>query len=138
MFAAVLLAGVLLSQSANAQPGGSREQLESMFENISQKSKWDMSRDMLWGYFFTNSKCEALDRAAKVLAHAGYRVVDIYLSEKDKTSEPDLWWLHVERIETHSVDGLLKRNAELTVFARTHNLDAYDGMDVGPASVAKK
>lgn len=133
-----LFAGVFLSQSANAQPGGSRKDLEEMFANISQKTKWDMSKDMLWGYFFTHSSRAKLDVAAKDLSKIGYRIVEVYLSEKEDPSAPDLWWLHVERIESHSVDSLLKRNAELTAFARTHGLGSYDGMDVGPVSGAKK
>lgn len=132
------LAGAILSQSANAQPGGSREDLEGMFAHISQGTKWDMSKDMLWGYFFTNASREKLDFAAKDLSRIGYRIVDVYLSDKEDPTAPDLWWLHVERIETHSVDSLLKRNAELTAFAKTHKLASYDGMDVGPVSGAKK
>lgn len=135
---AVLLVGVLLSQYANAQPGGSRQELEWMFSNISQKTKWDMSRDMLWGYFFTNPTREALDLAAKDLSQSGYRIVDVYLSEKEDSAAPDLWWLHVERVEIHSVESLLQRNAELAEFARAHKLESYDGMDVGPADGVKQ
>jgi hypothetical protein len=62
----------------------------------------------------------------------GYRVVNVYLSDKNKPTDPDLWWLHVERVETHSVSSLDKRNAELASFALRHALESYDGMDVGP------
>lgn len=134
----VLVAGVLLSLSANAQPGGSRNAIEGMFANIAQKTNWNMSRNMLWGYFFTNPSRDKLDLAAKDLSRLGYRIVEVYLSEKDNPADPDLWWLHVERVETHSVDSLLQRNAELTVFAKTHHLASYDGMDVGPVSGANK
>jgi len=109
-----------------------------MFANISQKTKWDMSKDMLWGYFFTDPSREKLDLVAKDLSRRGYRIVDVYLSEKEDRSSPDLWWLHVERIETHTVESLLKRNAELSEFAKSHKLGSYDGMDVGPVSGAMK
>ena len=135
---AVLLAGGFLSQSAHAQPGGSRRDLEEMFANISQKTKWDMSKDMHWGYFFTDPSRKKLDLVAKDLSRFGYRIVDVYLSEKEDRSAPDLWWLHVERIETHTVESLLKRNAELSEFAKSHKLGSYDGMDVGPVSGARK
>lgn len=137
-FIAVLLTGLFLSQSANAQPGGSREALTSMYANISKKTTWDMSKDMLWGYFFTNRSRAPLDMAAKDLSRAGYRVVEVYLSDKEDSTAPDLWWLHVERIETHSIDSLLKRNAELVEFAKAHHLVSYDGMDVGPVGGVKK
>lgn len=109
-----------------------------MFANISQKTKWDMSQDMLWGYFFTHPSRAKLDFAAKDLSRLGYRVVNVYLSDKEDPATPDLWWLHVERIETHSVESLFRRNAELTAFAKTHDLGSYDGMDVGPVNGAKK
>lgn len=121
-----------MSLSANAQPGGTREELQAMFANIGQKTKWDMSKDMLWGFFFTHQSRAELDVAAKELERIGYRIVNVYLSDKEDSDTPTLWWLHVERIETHSVESLLIRNVKLTAFARSHNLGSYDGMDVGP------
>ncbi|MBV1776658.1 ribonuclease E inhibitor RraB [Burkholderiaceae bacterium DAT-1] len=126
------------SQAAQAQPGGSRQDLEGMFANISQNTAWNMSKDMLWGYFFTNPTSEKLELVAKDLEQKGYRIVDIYLSDKENPSSPDLWWLHVERIETHSVDSLLKRNADLAQYAIAHHLGSYDGMDVGPVNGTNK
>ncbi len=109
-----------------------------MFANIAKGTKWKMSADMLWGYFFTNPKRDSLDAAAKDLQRMGYRFVDIYLADKKKPSDPDLWWLHVERVETHSVASLHKRNIELAAFAHERHLSSYDGMDVGPSGFIKR
>jgi hypothetical protein len=97
-----------------------------------------MSREMLWGYFFTNPTRQPLDSVTGELAQMGYRVVKIYLSDKKQPTDPDLWWLHVERVEVHSVSSLDKRNIELTDFANRHSLASYDGMDVGPAHARGK
>ena len=113
-------------------------ELKQMFANIAKDTKWNMTGDMLWGYFFTNPKRDSLDAAAKDLQRMGYRFVDIYLADKKKPSDPDLWWLHVERVETHSVASLHKRNIELKAFAQERHLSSYDGMDVGPAGAIKK
>jgi hypothetical protein len=121
-----------------AQSPASQEALEKMFANITKNTKWKMSGDMLWGYFFTHSTRAPLEAAAKELSKMGYRVVDIYLSNKDKPSDPDLWWLHVERVEIHSVSSLHKRNIELAAFAKQRHLDSYDGMDVGPVNGINK
>lgn len=137
-FFAALFFGFVLSLSANAQPGGNRDELEAMFANIAKKTKWAMSKDMCWGYFFTNQSRAKLDVAARDLARKGYRIVEVYLSDKQDSDSPALWWLHVERIETHSVESLLMRNIELNAFAKTHHLDSYDGMDVGPAGGTDK
>jgi hypothetical protein len=118
---------------ALAQSPPTRESLEQMFSQIAERSKWDMSGEMLWGYFFTNQHRQPLELAAKALTKRGYRLVNIYLSDKDKPGDPDLWWLHVERVEHHSVDSLDRRNHELTTFAKNAGLKSYDGMDVGPA-----
>ena len=107
-----------------------RDQLQEMFDSMS--GRWDVSKPLLWGYFFTNSSREPLERVAKALEARGYRFVDIHLGEKDVSSDPDLWWLHVEKIEVHSVDSLDRRNHEFYRLAESLGLDSYDGMDVGP------
>jgi hypothetical protein len=109
-----------------------RDQLQEMFDNIAEKSDWDMSGDMLWGYFFTHSSREPLESASRLLAAEGYRVVDIYPGEKEDDDEPDVWWLHVEKVESHTVDSLNACNERFYEFADGIGLDAYDGMDVGP------
>jgi len=62
-----------------------------------------------------------------------YEFVDVYLSDKDDPDDEDMWWLHVQRVEVHTVDSLFARNERLTEFAAHHGLDSYDGMDVGLA-----
>ncbi len=108
------------------------DQLEEMFANIRENTDWDTSGDLLWGYFFTHHEPSKLEEAKVVLANKGYRVVDIYLSEKEDPNEPDMFWLHIEKIETHSPITLDARNDEFYLFAYEFGLDTYDGMDVGP------
>jgi len=108
------------------------EQLDQMFENIRENTDWDISGDMLWGYFFTHHEPTKLEEANNALVEKGYRFVDIFLSDKDEPKDPDMFWLHVERIETHTSATLDERNDELYKFAHEFGLDSYDGMDVGP------
>lgn len=107
------------------------EQLEEMFSSISAGPKWDMSREMLWGYFFTDRSREKLEAAAHLLQQEGYRFVQIFVPELDDGVEP-YFFLHVEKEEIHSPKSLHERNRLLYAFAEAHELDAYDGMDVGP------
>ncbi|WP_228256122.1 ribonuclease E inhibitor RraB [Acinetobacter halotolerans] len=111
-----------------------KDSLIEMFNNISINTDWDMSKPMLWGYFFTDSNKEKLEKIAPLLEAEGYRVIDIYLSDKDTPNDIDLWWLHIEKIEIHTPDTLLKSNAFFYKFAENNNIDSYDGMDVGPIS----
>ena len=108
------------------------DQLEEMFANIRENTDWDISGDMLWGYFFTHREPTKLEEAKRHLIAKGYRFVDIYLSDKEEPSDPDMFWLHIERVETHYPKTLDARNDELYLFAHEFGLDSYDGMDIGP------
>ena len=112
-----------------------REQLVEMFESIADGGKWDMSRPMLWGYFFTDPDRASLERVVPLLEKQGYRFVEIFLSEKEDPSDSDLWWLHIEKVEVHTPDTLNARNQVLYAFADEHGLASYDGMDVGPVDM---
>jgi Regulator of ribonuclease activity B len=110
-----------------------REALKEMFDSIAAKGQWDTSQPMLWGYFFTHRDPKRLHDVGPILQSRDYEFVDIFKSEKDDPANADLWWLHVQRVEVHSVDSLFARNEQLDDFAREHRLDSYDGMDTGPA-----
>ena len=60
----------------------SRAELQEMFDSIAENAGWDMSQDMVWGYFFTHSAEAPLERAAEALESQGYAVVDLYLADK--------------------------------------------------------
>lgn len=109
-------------------------QLEEMFSNIRENTDWNISGNMLWGYFFTHNEPTKLEKAKEALISKGYTFVDIYLSDKEDPNEPDMFWLHVECIETHSPKTLDARNDELYIFAHEFGLDSYDGMDIGPVA----
>jgi hypothetical protein len=110
-----------------------KSQLQGMFDNIAAETKWNLDGDMLWGYFFTDADRTALERASEKLERQGYRYVDIFQPEDEGRPLP-YFFLHVEKVETHSVDSLYNRNTDLEAFAKENGLDTYDGMDVGPVA----
>ena len=107
--------------------------LESMFNNMRAKTKWNVDGNLLWGYFFFDPHAEKLRVIATELQKSGYRFVNLYPSD-DKTT----YVLHVEKVETHTPKTLYQRNQELEQLAEKHDIASYDGMDVGPALDAKK
>lgn len=129
---ALLLSGGPVLAQASAPI--SRPQLEAMFANMKSSAPWNVDGPLLWGYFFTGSDRGALERAGQTLAGQGYRLVDVRLREKKRPRDPDVWWLHVERVEHHTVDSLQARNTAFYAFAAQQGLGSYDGMDVGPAN----
>ncbi|GHB97049.1 ribonuclease E inhibitor RraB [Cerasicoccus arenae] len=107
------------------------EKLEEMFERMKETPGWDLDAPLLWGYFFTNDEPQKLEKTKEILEKKGYRFVDIYISDKENESDPDQFWLHVEKVETHSPQSLDKRNDEFYLLAHELGLKSYDGMDVG-------
>jgi hypothetical protein len=110
-----------------------RGDLVQMFDGIRRKTNWNMDCDMLWGYFFVDASQDRLQLVRRELEHQGYRFVDLWEVERDgrKTGE---FMLHLEKVETHSVDSLDARNGELDALASSFGLQEYDGMDVGPVT----
>lgn len=103
-----------------------RDLIEDMFEGM-KKSKWNVDGNLLWGYFFFDPDQKKLESLARHLENSGYSFVDIYPNE-----DQDVFWLHVERIEKHTVESLDKRNRELHTLAHKFKVQDYDGMDAGP------
>jgi len=104
-----------------------RAQLEEMFAGMRAKAPWNVDGPLLWGYFFNGQDRSSLERVAEAVKSDGYRVVALEQRE-------GLWRLHVEKVETHSVDSLERRNGNFYALAHKVGGVIYDGMDVGPAS----
>jgi hypothetical protein len=108
-----------------------RSVLQEMFDRIRQHGKWNLDGDLLWGYFFFDDRPDRLEPVRAVLEARGYRFVDVFQTEGDD-GPTGVFMLHVERVETHTVDSLDRRNGEFDALAAAHGLSGYDGMDVGP------
>lgn len=108
--------------------------LEQMFAGIRADTDWNIDGPMLWGHFFADGDADALRRLGAELAREGYRLVDVFLADREEgeEDEQDVYFLHVERVETHTVDSLRRRNQHLQAMAERFGVAAYDGMDVGP------
>ncbi len=118
--------------------------LEQMFDNIRAETDWNIDGPMLWGYFFTDQDPNLLKQLGEQLEQDGYRFVDIFAIESDEEDDaPDaddedeeddeeLYFLHVERVETHTVWSLELRNRNFDALAARFGVASYDGMDVGP------
>jgi hypothetical protein len=106
------------------------EQLDELFKNIPDNEQWDLSKPLLWGYFFTDIDPNKLELVKPKLQAMGYTIVDIFQAEKEE-GDADLFYLHIEKPEIHNSQSLDKRNDEFYIFAYQNGLDSYDGMDVG-------
>lgn len=99
------------------------EKIEEMYSNM-ESNGVDITSDFLYGYFFISKKQDKLKKAVPDLEAMSFRFVEIYQTD-DKN-----WWLHVERIESHSVQTLYDLNTKLYVIADKFKIE-YDGFDLG-------
>ena len=117
----------------------SPHQLEQTFQRIRDEAGWDLSKPMLWGFFFTDHLPARLEAAANVLTSQGYHFVAIYEPDIDaavidseaETAKAPLYFLHIERVELNTPASLHARNGELNALATEFDLSSYDGWDVG-------
>ena len=79
------------------------EQLVEMFDNMARETSWDLRKPLVWGYFFTHGSRPALEAVVPQLQAQGYRVIALYLEDKDNRKESDLRWLHAEKTEVHTL-----------------------------------
>jgi hypothetical protein len=130
LLATSALACIALASPLNsyAETQITREQLRQMFSAMSDEGTWDLSKPMLWGYFFVDADTTSLKKLQDRLVKDGYRFVDIHRAGDD----PE-YVLHMERVEHHTVGSLYERNTFLYQLARQYGVESYDGMDVGPA-----
>lgn len=82
-----------------------------------------------WSYFFVDPSPQALAPLAEHPRDAGYELRG-YLDPDPEADQP-VYFLHVDRVERHTVDSLATRNAELHALAARFGVRDYDGMDVG-------
>jgi hypothetical protein len=102
------------------------ENLEQMFQKMRVEAPFNVDEDLLWGYFFTDPDKKKLRPVADDLTKLGYREVALYLTDDKST-----YFLHLERVETHTPQSLNERNAQFYALAERLGIE-YDGMDVGP------
>lgn len=91
-----------------------------------------LAGDMLWGFFFTGHERAPLERMKPVVEALGYRYVGL-LEPDPAGDDKTLFFLHIERVETHTSKSLWARCQELHALATAHGLETFDGFDVGAA-----
>ena len=99
-----------------------------VLNRVRSSTDWNLGGDLLWGYFFVNSRKAPLVVLSRVLPAFGYRTVDLTLQEDGK-----LWWLHSERIHTNSLESISIREVRFNRLARLFFNSDFDGWDVGRA-----
>lgn len=111
-----------------------RQQILDFFDYTRQlkrdgQAHYDIDQPCRWSYFLIDPDREKLTRAGRCIEQQGYEVIGFL--EPAPNDEHQTIYLRFDKIERHTPDSLLARNAELYKVAADFDLEGYDGMDVG-------
>ena len=111
------------------------EQIRDFFDQTRQlkeegRARFDIDEVCRWSYFFIDTDRKKLTRAGKHLEKQGYEIIG-FLEPTPEDDDQETLYLRFDKIERHTPDSLLARNAELYKLAADFGLEDYDGMDVG-------
>jgi hypothetical protein len=95
----------------------------------SGRSNWRIDDECRWSYFFLDSDRAKLLPIAEHLALTGYEFVGTL--DPNASDENPIFYLRLDRIETHSPASLHERNRLLYNIAAQFRVSSYDGFDVG-------
>ncbi len=101
------------------------KEIEDFFNNAISTDSIDFSKDLSWGYYFSDFEKTNLEVFKNVLLKEGYTFAEII-----KEDESNKYLLHLEKIEKHTIDTLTKRDLQLIGYANRFNIDSYEGFDV--------
>ena len=105
----------------------SLQSIEAVFQRIRETTHWDISAELLWGFFFSDPSASKLETLAIQLGEHGYHRVDVYPADDQST-----FFLHLERRAHMGPADLDACEEELREIASRCNSATYDGWDVGP------
>ena len=105
-----------------------RELVAGMFENMRTSYGWDLSKPLVWSFFFVGSDSAAWDDLRQVLTRQEYEVRPIGGANEEK-------WMQADRVVRLSEEQLNDTNDQLADLATQFGL-TYDGMECGPLPTA--
>ncbi|MGZ4972159.1 MAG: ribonuclease E inhibitor RraB [Limisphaerales bacterium] len=112
-----------------------RQQILDFFDHTRQlkregRAHYDIDQVCRWSYFVIDTDREKLTRAGRHLEQHGYQVIGFLEPAPDDDDQGTIY-LRFDKIEYHTPDSLITRNAEFYKLAADFDLVGYDGMDVG-------
>lgn len=102
----------------------SLEQIQGIFNKITNDAKWDIGAELRWGYFFIDDERKHLQDLSEALNKESYQELDLSFNGKSYT-------LHVEKPEVLTPETMYARGHYLAEIAHQHCVKRYDGFDVG-------
>ncbi|CAN5128019.1 hypothetical protein BH09PAT1_BH09PAT1_1890 [soil metagenome] len=100
----------------------------SQFQTIKTKTKWDITKPLVWGYYFYDHDQTKLDHVALQLKKQGFMDVRILPAAG---STDNNYLLYVSEKVVLTPELLYKQSQEFAKLATTNHLESYDGWEAG-------
>ena len=110
--------------------------LEAFFEETREftsqhEANFDIDKTCRWSYFFGDSSEKKLTALGSRLESEGFEPIG-FIEAEEGDENPNLLYLRVDMEELHTVESLHQRNQEFYALIKELDIEAYEGMDVGP------
>ncbi|CAH0242620.1 hypothetical protein SRABI118_02757 [Massilia sp. Bi118] len=102
---------------------------ETRRTHASGRANWNIGDECRWSYFFIDRDREKLLPIAAHLAPSGYEFIGTL--DPDEAADNPVFYLRMDRVETHTPASLDERNQLLYAIAARFGVLNYDGFDVG-------
>ncbi|MBC7798648.1 MAG: ribonuclease E inhibitor RraB [Pyrinomonadaceae bacterium] len=105
--------------------------IKEIFDEASANG-FPLTEEQLYSYYFVDKNEEKLEKLGENLEGQGYDFIGVFDLNDEENGEPtgDIL-LHVDKVETHTIESLAKRNVELSKLALQFEVEDYDGWEVG-------
>jgi tetratricopeptide (TPR) repeat protein len=100
------------------------ENIDTIFRSLELQGV-NTNKPLLYGYYFVDNNKIKLEKLKDLLLGKNYMFVDIVELSGNE------YQLHIEKVETHSRETLLKQLCEFDELASNNKIKSFDGWDVG-------
>jgi hypothetical protein len=108
------------------------ETINEIFETAKKEDGWNFAEPMLYSFYFVDEDADKLEKLGERLESEDYDFVGIFeLGDEESGEATGEYLLHVDKVETHTPESLAQRNVELQRLADEHEVETYDGWEVG-------
>ncbi len=112
------------------------EGIKKIFADAKREDNWDLTKDMLYSYYFVDKDVDKLEKLGLYLEKQGYDFIDVFeLGDEETGESTGENLLHIDKVETHTPQSLAERNVEFAKLAEEYEIETYDGWEFGEVGV---
>jgi len=110
--------------------------IRQIFAEAKQQDNWNTDEPMLFSFYFVDEDADKLEKLGIELEEKGYDFIGVFeLGDEETDEATGEYLLHIDKDEKHTPESLAERNVEFQKLADEHEIETYDGWEVGEVGV---